>query len=230
MARKSLPALLLLLALGPAWPYEPTSHYEIRQIEGWKVYVNKRLLDEEKDTGRKVLRLLETKLYDINRMVPEPALEHLHKVPIWMEFKDKDVACGCYHPSREWLTEHDFNPDKARCVEFGNAAHFLAWSKVQPSLVLHELAHAYHHQVLGWDNPEIIAAYKRAKKSGSYDAVLHYSSRTKRAYAMNNAKEYFAELSEAFFGTNDFYPFVRPEVKKHDPQMYELLKKLWGVK
>jgi hypothetical protein len=39
--------------------------------------------------------------------------------------------------------------------------------------------------------------------------------------------EYFAESSEAFFGKNDFYPFVRSELKQHDPEMFELLKTLW---
>ena len=49
-----------------------------------------------------------------------------------------------------------------------------------------------------------------------------------RAYAANNPQEYFAELSEAWFGANDFYPFVRAEVLEHDPEAAELLKKLWG--
>jgi len=51
-----------------------------------------------------------------------------------------------------------------------------------------------------------------------------------RAYAMTNQQEYFAETSESFFGTNDFFPFVQVELQRHDPTMYELLKKLWGVK
>jgi len=29
-------------------------------------------------------------------------------------------------------------------------------------MVIHELSHAYHHQVLGYGQPEIKAAYKRA--------------------------------------------------------------------
>ena len=29
--------------------------------------------------------------------------------------------------------------------------------------------------------------------------------------------EYFAELSEAYFGTNDFYPFVRGELQTTRP-------------
>jgi len=43
-----------------------------------------------------------------------------------------------------------------------------------------------------------------------------------RAYAMNDAKEYFAEETEAFFGRNDFYPFTREELKKHDPSHVRL--------
>ena len=46
---------------------------------------------------------------------------------------------------------------------------------------------------------------------------------------MNNPKEYFAESTEAFFGRNDFYPFVRSELQQHDPRMYELVKAAWGV-
>jgi len=208
--------------------YEPTSNYVVQNIEGWTVYVNQLLLNEQKEVGEKVLRLLSVKLYDINRVVPKRALEELHNVPIWAEFKDNDVRCACYHESRQWLTENGFNPDKAKSVEIGNARTFLRWTLDQPSMVLHELAHAYHHRVLGHDNPDIRAAYEQAVKSKSYESVLRYSGKTERAYALNNDKEYFAELTEAFFGQNDFYPFVRAEVMQHDPRMYETLRKLWA--
>jgi hypothetical protein len=39
--------------------------------------------------------------------------------------------------------------------------------------------------------------------------------------------EYFAEATEAFFGTNDFYPFVRAELLQHDPELFKLLETLW---
>ena len=45
---------------------------------------------------------------------------------------------------------------------------------------------------------------------------------------MSNEKEYFAEGTEAYFGANDFYPFVRGELKEHDPGFYEVLKEIWG--
>jgi hypothetical protein len=50
-----------------------------------------------------------------------------------------------------------------------------------------------------------------------------------RHYALTDHKEYFAEMTEAFFGTNDFYPFVRGELKQHDRRTYDLLAGIWGV-
>jgi Mlc titration factor MtfA (ptsG expression regulator) len=51
-----------------------------------------------------------------------------------------------------------------------------------------------------------------------------------RAYAMTTPQEYFAECTEAYFSRNDFFPFTRDELKQHDPEMFALLEKLWGVK
>ena len=52
----------------------------------------------------------------------------------------------------------------------------------------------------------------------------------KRAYALTNPMEYFAEASEAFFGKNDFYPFDRAELAKHDPALEAILVKAWGAR
>ena len=93
---------------------------------------------------------------------------------------------------------------------------------------MHELAHAYHDQVLGWDDEEIKAAFKQAKKAGIYDKVLAHNHQTVEHYALSNHKEYFAESTEAYLGVNDFYPFVRAELKKHDPKMFDLQQKIWG--
>ena len=249
MTRHSLPlalaaaALLASAAAQPRKPsakpttapatrpaYTPTSGYEVRRIEGWtSIYVHKDLLTTHKALGDEVLKVLAGKLYDVARVVPPGPLAELRKVPIWMEYRNPKGGGGCYHPSRRWLEGHGFNPAKARSVEFGNARGFLSATRHQPSVVLHELAHAYHHRVLpgGYGNKEIKAAHKRAVESKTYDSVLHYRGRKQKAYAIKNPMEYFAELTEAFYGTNDFYPFVRAEVITHDPEAYKLLRKLW---
>jgi dipeptidyl-peptidase-4 len=96
---------------------------------------------------------------------------------------------------------------------------------------LHELVHAYHDQILGgYDEPRIKAAYEKAMKAGIYDEVLLYTGKKVRHYAASNPMEYFAEGTEAYFYRNDFYPFVRAELKEHDPVLHDLLEEIWGIK
>jgi len=208
--------------------YAPTSDYTVREIEGWRVFVNNELLNEHSELAGQTLKLLGFQLYQITRAVPKKAVEELRRISIWVEYKAPRHPCMCYHPSRQWLTDNDFNPEKERGVEIANAETFLKWTLDQPWMVLHELAHAYHHNVLGYDNPDIRKAYDDAVEGKKYESVLHINGKHERAYALNNDQEYFAESSEAFFGTNDFYPFVKSELKHHDPNMHETLKKLWS--
>lgn len=205
----------------------PTSEYVTRTVEGWTVHVNRRLLGEQADLGARALRLLEVKLFDVRRVVPPAAFSALQKVPIWLGVDDGPGPCMEYHPSKEWLANNGWNPDKAKCVEIGNAGRFLQWSLDQPMMVLHELSHAYHDQVLGFNHPGIQAAYRRAVESGTYNSVMHYNGKPQKAYALTDPQEYFAEASEAYFGQNDFYPFVRAELEKHDPQMAALVREVW---
>jgi len=120
----------------------------------------------------------------------------------------------------------------AKAVEFTNVRIFESECRRMPMMALHELAHAYHDQVLGNDHAEIGAAFEKAKASGKYDRVERSfgqgKNRFERAYALSTPQEYFAEATEAFFGVNDYFPFTRTALKKHDPEMFALLEKLWG--
>ncbi len=241
-----LPLLLVLLAAVPAGRaaaanatappkpasrFDPTADYEEKHVEGWAVLVNHRLLDQEhRPLCKRVLRQLKDHLYRVTRVVPPAALANLRRVPFWVELNDPKFPCMCYHPSADWLRENGLNPQKAGGVEVANADNFLNWTLVQPWMVLHELAHAYHDRVLGFDNAEVRACYQHAINSKLYDSVMHYDGRKVRAYAATNEKEYFAESTEAYFGSNDFFPFVRAELKEHDPKMCDLLEKVWGVR
>ncbi|HRP70714.1 MAG TPA: hypothetical protein PLY93_14405, partial [Turneriella sp.] len=210
-------------------PFVPTSHYVKQTMEGWSVRVNKDLLNGiDKQTGTRALALLKNKLSEIRRIVPRQALAKLMQVSIWLGVDDYAIPNATYHPSREWLQENGWNSDKARGVEISNAKIFLEWSQDQPMLVLHELSHAYHDQVLGYDNAELERCYARAKKSGKYNRVKNISGAVVRAYALNDAHEFFAEASEAYFGKNDFQPFTRSELKKFDLDTYRVIEKMWN--
>lgn len=206
----------------------PTAEdYVCKPMRGWTVYIHKQLLDGKNPAGRDAIDLLDMKLFEASRKLPKKALESLQKVEIWLDADHPGFPAGVYHPSIDWLKEHGVDSRKAKCIHIGNATNFLEWSKEQPAMVIHEMAHAYHDQVLGYDHSELKAAYQKALESKKYDSVLHVNGRHVKAYAMNNDQEFFAELTEAYFDTNDMYPFVRGELLEFDPEMFALIKKLW---
>jgi hypothetical protein len=94
-------------------------------------------------------------------------------------------------------------------------------------VILHELAHAYHDQFLGFDHPEIMVAYQRYRDGGKGDATLLYDGQRVKHYALTDQKEFFAEMTEAFLGSNDFYPFNRAELLDTEPEIYRLLARIW---
>lgn len=211
-------------------PWDGRDRYEEKKVEGWTVLVHKDLLGgEHAALGRDVLKLLGEQLHAIVRVAPGPAVDKLRQVPIWVERAHPKHPCMCYHPSAGWLKAHGMNPEKEKAVEVANARNFLAWNRDQPWMVLHELAHAYHDRVLGWDHAEVRACYEAAVAGKAYEKVLKINGSRGRHYALTDAKEYFAEGTEAYFGTNDFYPFVRAELKEHDPRLYGVLGKVWGA-
>lgn len=216
-----------LLPLDAAPPGQASGDYATRNVLGWTVHINRQLLAKEELCGR-TLELLEHKLYDIRRMVPQRPLAELEKIPFWLELADPRHPCACYHISPAWLKEHGFSMDKAGAVEIANAETFLDWSKHQPWMVLHELAHGYHHRVLTHEYAPLRDRFREAMKEKKYDSVLDYSGRRRKSYAASSVEEYFAEATEAFFGTNDFYPFVRAELREHDGELFRLLERIWS--
>ncbi|HYG76780.1 MAG TPA: hypothetical protein VEK08_17385 [Planctomycetota bacterium] len=223
-------AMLLSMTLSAGEATYKDQTYTPREIEGWTVKVNDRMLKEKPEASERALKLLQVKLYDIVRTLPPEPVAELKKVPIWFELEDPLEPCACYHPDVNWLKAKGYDPAKAKCVQLAHPDEFLRYSIDQPWMVLHELAHAFHDRVLGFENPEVEACYRRTREAKLYDAVLHIRGKTEKHYAMKNAKEFFAEMSESYWGTNDFFPFVRAELKKHDPETFELLKKMWTAK
>lgn len=205
---------------------------ETRIVAGWTVHISKDLLATEPALTSRALELLRGQLEHIVHVVPKGAVAELQKVPLYFSppykgFREKAE----YHPDRGWLIEHDRDSSMARAVEFTNIRIFEAETRRMPNFVLHELAHAYHDRVLGHDEPRILAAFANAKASGKYEKVERQDSegrkRLDRAYALTNPREYFAECTEAFFGHNDFFPYTRDELKRHDLQMFEVLEEVW---
>jgi len=208
---------------------------EPRNLAGWDVHVSRDLLASDPEATRRALELIEAQLQEILRVVPAGAVSELKKIPIHLSPRYPGVPPTAeYHPDAGWLRANHRDPAMAKAVEITDVPEFEASARRMPMLILHELAHGYHDRVLpeGHANPEIRAAWERAKAAGNYDRVERRDSegrtRLDRHYGLTNPAEYFAEGTEAYFGRNDFYPYTGTELKRQDPELFALLARLWG--
>ncbi|MBI1915193.1 MAG: hypothetical protein HYS12_10710 [Planctomycetes bacterium] len=209
--------------------------YKTRLIEGFTVLLSKETLANADSSTyeRKPLEVLEMELKTLTRIMPARALNILRTVRIWVDWSEsKEVTNGRMgsalavyygghqlamlrkgeHPLRaksvsilqmKALTlEHQPKRDSGRCV------------------ILHEVAHAVHFELLGGNNNlQIKAAFKQAMERKLYDPKM---------YVATNEAEFFAELSCAYFGQLHHYPRNRADLKKHDPVSYKLMESVWG--
>ena len=227
--------LVLFAFVNAVLSADPVAGRQTNSIEGWTVHVSDELLERDKAATGRALELLTVQLQEITRVVPAAAVAELQKVPLWFSPEYPGVQPRAeYHPGAGWLRDNKRDPAMEKGIEFTNVRIFERETKRMPNFALHELAHAYHDRVLakGFGNEEIKAAFEQAKANGLYDLVEQRfgdgRSAKVKAYAITNPMEYFAECSEAFFSTNDFFPFTRAQLAKHDPEMFALLKTLWG--
>ena len=222
--------LLALLAVHACAGELPTAH-TTQQIEGWTVRVDDRLRKGEAAAqGERALKLLSARLVAITIVVPEPALTKLRAVTIQLDLDYGKLRAMQYHPSADWLRENGYRESLAKCVHIPFAEDFLSpfENHRMPWVALHELAHAYHDQVLGFDEPRIRGLWEKFRDSGKYTSVLTSPGYMREHYGLTNEKEFFAEMTESYFGSNDFYPFVAGELKQAEPEIFNLLAEIWG--
>jgi hypothetical protein len=208
----------------------PTAH-TTRDIEGWTVRVDDRLLKgQHAAVGERSLRLLESRLVAITFVVPEKSLAKLRAVTIELDLNYGDLVPMQYHPDAAWLKEHGYSETLAKCVHIPEVEDFLEPEGIhsQPWVVLHELAHGFHDQVIGFEDARVTAAWKKFRDSGKYKSVLTISGKMREHYGLTDPKEFFAEMTECYFGSNDFYPFVNGELKQAEPETFALLAEIWG--
>ena len=200
----------------------PKSYYRT-EIEGWQVEVSTALLNRDPAAARQCLDLLRLQLTAIARHLPDVPLAELRRVPIQIGLSG--VEGVLYHMA----SASGAGVDNRDYVEIASARFFIRSSRHKPTVVLHELAHAFHERVLGDGNVLIHRAYLNALTHHLYERVARYDGRLVRAYALASEREYFAELTEAYFGRNDTYPFTREELRIYDAAGLAMVRTVWGA-
>jgi hypothetical protein len=209
--------------------------YKTRLIEGFTVLLSKETLDNAQSSTyqRKPLEVLEMELKTLTRIMPTRSLNALRTVRIWVDWnQERDLSNGrgglalafYYGGHQLSLLRKGEHPLRAKSVSIIRMKSLT--EEHQPKrdsgrcIILHEVAHAVHFELLGGNqNSQIKAAYKQAMERKLYDPKM---------YVATNEAEFFAELSCAYFGQLHHYPHNRAELKKHDPVSFKLMESVWG--
>jgi len=202
--------------------------YERRIVGGLTVYVAPEFRTGDPALLEQCLHFLESSAKRIEHALPPKAWQRLLKVPIWLEYETDRSYLGVYFPNKGALSApqwKNIGPAKEKSAQFTSALAAMIGYGAAP--LMHELAHAYHDQVLSFAHQPILAAYEHARASGLYNAVPDAWGRHDRAYAIASHMEYFAELSVAYFGTNAYFPFTRRDLEESDPVGYGVIASAW---
>lgn len=221
--------------------YTPTKEYKVVKIRNFTVLFHPEVVKHAAEF-KKVSEYLDKDLGWMEAAIPKEKLAKLRQVRIWMEWDPDPEVGAAFHEdfSATSLKQGGKNPDKAGDVEVlltqSYAADFATMNGVHRYFLIHEFAHAYHHYELGGLadglglNGEIKATYSQAMERKLYDRVKNAYGKMVKAYAAKNEQEYFAELSNTYFGGGTEYPFNRADLRKHDPVGYKMVQRAWGVK
>jgi len=207
--------------------------FEIRNIEGWTTYINRDVRKEHPEQLARTLEHLKWELHQIKLAVPAEAVTNMQvNTPIWAEWSERVNLS--YHPSRRWLLARGYKiPRDPQSMMSMSVRSHVGDSYRHPFVIFHEMAHGYDFYFVGkgrsYGNNECQANYERMMDTKTYEKVRIWSGRIGSHYARTNRMEYFAESSEAYFAVNDIYPFVRAELREHDPKMARLIERYWGV-
>jgi hypothetical protein len=224
--------------------------YVSLEMQGFRVFVDKRLAAEGQDQAKAALTHLDSQLAQVVKHVPEGYHGLLRDVPVWVEAGDPGAArftgaragdVGYIPLDAANLRFYGVLPTKAGGIEVFAAWRLVEpwaswWQECAPGWLLHEFAHALHDRALGFDDAGVAEAYRQAVERRLYDDVeIHhyrdygrYVPQRGPAYARSNHREYFAELSVAYLGLGKrFFPFTREELQKHDPIGYALVADAW---
>lgn len=208
-------------------------------VDGFEVRVSPTVPDSASYTHLKLGRLLDSihiEVSELDAAIPQTAMAALRSVGVtfyvvsdvedeWWPCRDGDV--GCYGGSNRRIgLRLDW---------------YISNSRRWQNFTLHEMAHAYHHLVIpgGFHNECIASAYRRSVvDEGKYESVERYHlwSRVEphngtvrtRAWAANNALEYFAEGAGSYFGRHNAEPFDRHALWKFDRRAYRIQRAFWN--
>ena len=197
-------------------------------LSGWHIKVNLSLLENNKTVTNQTMDFLASELTTIAMTVPPDALNFLRDIPIWLEQPTKGNVTIQYHHDAGWLKDNGYDPRKLGAMEIA-AVDFFNRKGKDTLVLLPAFAFAYVFRVMGNHNKTMYNAYENAKLTELY-TLQDYTNKDDKRFRMRNAENYFAVVSQAYFGALNDTPHNRKELETYDPVGYKMVEELWKIK
>ncbi len=198
----------------------PAEHrYVETEVLGWKLAVDTQLIDRDTSLLKTALALIGKELNEINYNIPASALKVIREAKIYVVKFEGGSHSGRYWPKANTGSRSPTIKRRSGNLEVIAGRYIDAIRIRRKSLLLHELAHAYHDRLASAEHKLIYQTYDRAMSEGLY----------RGRYARTNSHEYFAELTTMYFGKNTYFPVDRFDLRGYDPKGYRMIENLWGV-
>ncbi len=214
-------------------PLDQIDGYKKHTIQGFTVLVSDEVAKVDGSKyERPPMDVLDLELKMIAESLNKKTLDTLRKVLIWVEWDERQAmnngraggAVAVYHGGHQAaMLAEGKHPLMAKAVVVKSLRSLTAEHQPKSDagrcVLLHELAHAVHDLLLGFDNADVKAAYRQAMERKLYD---------KAQYVATNDAEYFAELTTAYFDQLGYFPNTRADLKKHDAVGYKVIDAVWS--
>jgi hypothetical protein len=211
--------------------FTPTFEYWVVDLSGWKLYVHPSILNRPQQ-WRDFVSLMNKRLDKVRELLPQNIFVQVMQSTIfWVETSNEALpqAGLVYHISEDWLRAYGQNPDKAGHIEITNLEKSLEFLEKDSNVGIHEIIYAYHQKFIPKALADAISSgYAQALVERRYESVPYADGVYRKAIAIANKWAYFAELTEAYLGKNNCYPFVRGDIAIYDPFIYPILTQIYG--
>ena len=208
-------------------PLVVKEEYTLITEDGFTINVNEKIVAGT-NTAR-ALALLKSDLQKLVALLPTDVVNQLRSKTIWVE-SVSGVQSVLYHVSNTKV------PEKEGCVEIGNLFEYYDRVNLkQPYLLLHSLALLYLDQFVSNDQKNLLEqTYNAAIAERKYQSVYGTNGikliLNQTPDAKKDKETYFAELTEAYWGENDFFPFDYAELERYDNDGFVLMEAIWGTR
>ena len=215
-------------------PKVKAAGYRTYLIQGFTVLVHADVFgDDAAKFERTPVEVLDAELATICRVMNARSVNALRGLIVWVEWDEQlageagrgGTAVAVYRGGdAEAMAREGLHPLKAKTVDVVSMRALTAEHQPKKDsgrcVLMHEFAHAVQDQLLGWDSPQVKAAYSQAMERKLYDAKTHY--------AATSSVEFFAELTCCYLDRLNYYPNTRDDLKKHDPATFKLMETVWA--